>query len=108
MVGPISPAEIPEYKKVVVPAQVFKAFNNLITLNYCNKKSVVRQSDVINKIIDVFAKEGDASVTKELILAQGWLNIESAYESTGWTVQYDKPEYGETWEARFTFTEKTA
>ncbi len=47
---------------------------------------------------------GDAGkVSRESIIANHWLDVETHYQAAGWKVAYDKPAYNENYPACFTF-----
>ena len=89
----ITPEQVAKAKPRQIPKEVFDAFDALIVENYVSGKSVVRQSDVVERV----------TKTRYEFKTE-WLNVESAYESVGWRVEYDKPAYNETYPASFTFT----
>lgn len=93
MPGPISPNEVAGLKKSNIPEFVFEAFNELIARDYQRGEATVRQKDVVELICK--KKEG---LTAQAVDDSGWLNVEEAYESDGWSVDYD--------EALFTFKKK--
>lgn len=59
----------------------------------------VMQDDVIDRIL---TKLPDA--TREQLFERGWLDVEEAYRRKGWTVEYDKPGFNESYRASFTFS----
>lgn len=46
------------------------------------------------------------NVKRQEIFDNGWLDIETVYEDSGWSVEYDKPGYNESYEASWTFKPK--
>ncbi len=98
-VQPISPDEVGLAKVVATPDEVFQAFNTLIALNYVGGYSTVKQDDVM-ELLEA------TSLVRADIFKNGWLNVEEAYRSVGWTVEYDKPAYNESYPATFTFRKK--
>jgi hypothetical protein len=99
-VNPITPEEAHEKKASTIPDFVIEAFNELIAENFNGKSSTVGQSDVIDRITT------KNSIERHVIFRNNWLDVESVYEQSGWSVVYDKPGYNETYEATFTFTKK--
>lgn len=77
-----------------IPEEVFEAFNELIT----EKRGHVMQDDVVDRIL---SKMPD--VTRDQLFERGWLDVEEAYRRKGWTVEYDKPGFNESYRASFTF-----
>lgn len=100
---PITPQEIAEQKGKVIPSEVFESFNELIVKRYCNGKAIMAQDEVVSLIL---AKRPNN--TRSEIFNEGWLDVESVYEGAGWTVDYDKPGYNESYPAVFTFHAKAA
>jgi hypothetical protein len=100
-IKPIKPSEVVDLKKNLFPDFVIEAFNELIAKNFRNKESVVRQLDVVNLIL-----EKNSNVTENDISNNNWLDVEDAYRSEGWSVEYDKPGYNESYPATFTFKVK--
>jgi hypothetical protein len=92
---PITPDEAEVREDV--PGEVFDAFNELIREGH----GTVKQVDVVTRILFKMPH-----VERHEIFNRGWLNVEGAYRKAGWTVQYDKPGYNESYEAYFTFTRR--
>lgn len=95
--SPVTPEQVAKKKGQHIPKVVFDAFDALIIQNYADGKSVVIQSEVVERV-----KKTRQDFNSD------WLNVEAAYEAIGWTVDYDKPAYNETYAAKFTFTAKRA
>lgn len=101
----ISPKDIGKYKAKSFPYFVFEAFNECIAENYTNGKAIVKQDDVINRILgkqDIPDHEVPGYYRRE-IFDKGWLNIEEVYREQGWKVTYDKPGYNESYGAFWEF-----
>lgn len=95
--SPITPKLVAKKKADQIPSEVFDAFDALIIQNYCDGKAIVLQKVVVEQ------------VKKSLPdFKPHWLNVEAAYESVGWKVEYDRPGFNETYGAKFTFTAKAA
>lgn len=93
--SPITPQQVAKKKGRYIPKVVFDAFDALIVTNYADGKAVVLQREVVERVKKTLPD-----------FKNDWLNVESAYEAIGWTVDYDKPAYNETYPATFTFTAK--
>lgn len=98
MSKPISPDAIGAEQAVQFPAAVFDAFNAEIASRFSNDRATVLQAAVVTRLV-----AGGAFTRKE-IFESGYLNIEEAYRAAGWDVEYDKPGYNESGEAKFVFT----
>lgn len=96
-IKPIKPSEIAEGKASVIPDYVFDVFNREISKAYADGRSVVVQ----NAVVDALVKRGH---DRNAVFNCGWLNVEESYRAAGWDVEYDKPGYNESGEAKFTFT----
>lgn len=93
---PITPDEVGKRARAIIPPFVIKAFNDLIVLNWYNGEAVVSQKDVVAEIKKIEIRGFKTT----------WLNVEPLYEEYGWTVEYDKPGYNETYDAKFTFRKR--
>lgn len=100
MIEPIKPEEIAEAKAKYFPDFVIESVNALIAGCYTNGRANIKQKDIIAEII----KRG--SITRDEIFDKGYLNFEEIYRSAGWSVNYDKPAYNESYDANFTFKKK--
>lgn len=98
-VCPIKPDEVTMEKEKAFPDAVLDSFNELITQNWNGCSAVIRLADVVALMV----KKG---LRKKEIFGKGWLDVENAYESVGWSVKYDRPAYDESYPATFTFKHK--
>lgn len=103
MVKPISPVEAEELRLKTIPDEVYEAFNALIVDRWDGESAVVTQPEVsqeIKKRLKASGKSprGDFSMS--------WLDVEPAYRKEGWSVDFEKPGYNETFSARFIFKKK--
>jgi len=99
LAGPIKPKEIPDAKVESFPDAVWESFNELITQRFVGNSATIKQGDVV----ELMVKKG---LNREEIYSKGWLNVESAYQAAGWSVEYDKPGFNETYSATFTFRKR--
>ena len=95
-IKPITPDHVVREQKNAFPNEVFEAFNELISRECVGGDGVIKQSDVVALMVKKGLKRKD-------IFDNGWLNVESIYQSAGWKVEYEKPGFNETFEANFTF-----
>lgn len=95
---PITPAEVISKKRETIPAAVFDVFNEAITEAWNGGHAVVNQEHVALSIADRL------QISKTEVYDRGYLDIEELYRAAGWTVQYDKPGYNETYPATFKFS----
>jgi hypothetical protein len=100
MSKPITPKQASFRTKAPIPDEVFDAFNELISENLNAGYAVVRQKDVVARILE---KLKNSPTVRQDVFDKGWLNIEPMYQKAGWDVKYDKPGYNEDYEATFEF-----
>lgn len=103
MIEPIKPQEITLAKAKIFPDFVLQSFNELIAENFTNGRAVVKQPDVIARMVKNAASE---DVTRNVIFDRGWLNVEEIFRDAGWKVTCDKPSYNEDYVAFFEFKVK--
>jgi hypothetical protein len=104
---PISPNEVVDAKLDAIPEIVIFAFNELVAKNWNGYKSVVKQEDAIQLVIQKWQENGDERDAREqrgAIFRNHMLDIEDIYRAKGWNVEYDKPGYNESYDAFYTFT----
>lgn len=99
-VHPIKPEDVAVEKQRTIPDEVFSSFNELIAQKWDGHSATIKQDDVVALIV----KKG---LSKKEISDKGWLDVEDAYRSFGWYVEYDKPGYNESYPATFTFKRKS-
>lgn len=99
MSKPITPGEVGEEKQLHIPDAVFDAFNAEIALRYVSGQATVKQNAVVERLVA-------GGMTRSEIFDNGWLNVEDAYRSAGWDVEYDKPGWDENYDAFFVFKRK--
>lgn len=101
MVKPISPKEATTQKRQDMPDAVIETWNRLIAKKFNGNNSVtIKQNEI------VAALAASNGVDRQTVFDLGWLDIEDLYRSVGWTVEYDKPGYNESYEAFFVFKKK--
>jgi hypothetical protein len=98
-IQPIKPKEVADYKRENFPNEVFEAFNELIVENAGPGEIVVKQKDVVKRMVD-------KGLNRDEIYKKGWLDIEDVYRKAGWKVGYDKPGYNESYDAFFVFKQR--
>ncbi len=98
-VKPISPEGFVDQKNKSIPEKVIEVVNKLLTLSSTSKHIVILQKDIISELI----KNG---FDEDEIFKNHWLDFESLYRDAGWNVEYDKPGFNESYEARFIFSSK--
>lgn len=101
-VKPISPSEVAEIKKDLLPDFVIETWNNTIAKFWNGSYAMIFQ----NKIITELLEKSPILITRNEIFDEHWLDVEDIYIAEGWNVKYDKPAYNENYEPTFKFSKK--
>lgn len=99
MITPIKPSEVASKKQVTFPDAVIETFNELIVENFSGGSATVDEDEAVKRMVKKGLKRAE-------IYKKGWLDVEEVYEAQGWSVNYDKPGYNETYPASFEFSKK--
>lgn len=93
-IAPIKPSEaVKAWNDRSIPDAVFKAFNELIVekwyhFSFPTAKDYgyarINQKDVVDRIIEL-----EPDITRDMIFAKKWLDIEARFQSYGWKVGYE-------------------
>jgi len=104
-VKPISPSEVLEKKRDSMPEEMLEAVNELIVKKWNGREATFKQDDVLDLY---FAKKGEnnISMNRTKVFDNHWMDFEDIYRKEGWSVEYDKPAYNESYDATFTFKKK--
>jgi hypothetical protein len=97
----ISPNEIMENLDEIIPDFVIESVNSLLKKKFRGSAITIKQDELIKEI-----KGRNPSVNREELFNNKWLDFESLFEESGWSVKYDKPGYRENYDAYFEFTPK--
>lgn len=97
---PITPEEVTKEKQRFIPDEVFEVFNELIAKHWNGHSATIYQKAVCAMIA------AKMHVSTDYVYTQQWLDIEDIYREAGWSVEYDKPAYCESYEAYFKFRRK--
>jgi hypothetical protein len=100
MSRPIRPDEVGQQQRSIIPEVVFDTINELIAVNWDGRSAVVKQEELVARICSRLG------CLKDDVFKRKLLNFEEAYRAEGWSVDYDKPGYNETYSATFTFHRK--
>lgn len=108
---PITPVEAAA--GLHVPDFVVAVVNRLIAEAFDGRAAVLKQDTVIAGILATgpsVKRHGIGTVKADRadVFNRGWLNFEGLYEEAGWSVEYDKPAYNETYAAVFRFTRRSS
>jgi len=99
-VAPITPDEAKKLKNHSIPDEVIKAFNDMIVEKLSSGRAVIKQKDVVARIVAA------TQITEDQLFDNHWLDVEDVFRKAGWTVKYDKPAYCENYDAYFEFSRK--
>lgn len=108
MTKPITPAEAAKKKISSIPDEVFEVFNEMIAEKLRGGYATIMQGEAALRVLNRINKNraDNDKVTRGQLFDNGWMDVEPHYEKAGWSVEYDKPGYCETYEASFTFKKK--
>lgn len=98
-----TPEDVLKKRVETFPDYVIDAFNDLLTENYQEDETIIKQEDAIRKILEYST---DDELTRETIFKKHYLDIESLYRNNGWEVDYEKPAFDERFEPYFIFMPK--
>ncbi len=102
MTKPITPAEANARAAEAFPPEVFEAVNGLLKLRANGPGCItLTQEEVIKAVRALMPKASRSDLFKK-----GWLDFKQAYRAAGWSVEYDKPGYNESYKASWEFTPK--
>lgn len=97
----LSPAEVKKQQVADIPDFVIEAVNQMLLKKFDGRKAIIRQPDLVKLICD-----NNQSVSEQDLYDNKWLDFESIFQKSGWKVKYDKPGYGEDYDAYFEFVKK--
>ena len=99
---PLTPIEVRAKHVESIPGFVIEAFNQLLV----NKSKVNSKSTTItqDEAMELVLKLAPIGTSRSDIFEKGWMDIEPIFKAYGWTVEYDKPAYCETYKAHYIFS----
>lgn len=98
--GPITPDDARSGKASSIPDAVFDVVNELLSERFNESSIRIDQADIVKRICERM------KLTSQQVFDNGWLDFESAYRGAGWSVEYDKPGFNETYEPTFIFKQE--
>jgi hypothetical protein len=103
MTKPITPDEVEQSRTADFPPEVLDAFNEEIKKRWNGLEAVVKQKDVVDRIVKALG------ITPKEVGDRDLLDVEEVYRRNGWRVDYDKPGFNDGWyEPTFTFRKSRA
>lgn len=96
MVEPIKPSEALGERKF--PDAVIEAFNECIKRNLRGNYATIKQDEVITEIVARIPLSN-----REYVFDNHLLDVEDVYRKHGWSVKYEKPSIGDSFDAYFEF-----
>lgn len=100
MVEPISPSDVKKF----IPDFIIETVNKLIVEKWDGDEAVILQDDIMD-IVSSNDPDNDKPSRQE-VFDKGWLDFEPLYRERGWSVEYDKPGFNESYKAKFIFKPK--
>lgn len=82
-----------------IPPELYDTVNEFIKQRSSDNPITITQKEVMEALLARMPH-----VTRQHVWDHRWLDFESAYKKAGWKVVYDKPGYGETYEAFWEFS----
>ena len=104
-VKPLSPDEVLEKKQESIPDEMLEAINEMIVKKWNGSEATFRQEDLVALYLSKVG-ENDIQKSRDKIFENHWMDFEDVYRKNGWSVEYDKPAYNESYPATFTFKKK--
>lgn len=99
---PFSPADAKRaFENEVMPAAVINAVNELLTEHYESYSINLLKDDIIDRIIEL-----DPKLDRQIIIDKNYLDFENIFREAGWNVEYNSPDYTESFPQSFTFKQK--
>lgn len=98
----IKPEEIREACAKALDSRVEQVVDELLVKHWNGREATFKQDDVIKELV----LRHHPTLTRGIIFAEKLLDFEEAYRAAGWSVEYDKPAYNETYPATFTFKKR--
>jgi hypothetical protein len=85
-------------KQDIIPEAVFDVINRLIVQKMdSNYSSRVTHDEIVNEVSRAL------NLSRQEIFERHYLDVEDSYRAVGWSVEYDKPAYNESYGAYFIF-----
>lgn len=100
MIEAISPDDIAIKKAEVLPDQVVEIFNKVIAENWNGHKSYFKVKEILPRLANAL------DCSSDFIFEKHYLDVEDVYKQKGWTVRYEQPCIGDTFDAFFEFTKR--
>lgn len=100
MSKPIRPDEVTSLKAQTLPDEVFDVFNAAIAKHWDGRSATFTQDEVVAALAEKL------STSREDLYARKLLDVEDVYRAAGWSVEYNRPGYNETYRATFTFSRR--
>lgn len=102
---PISPEKVEQIRIHEMPEAIIQATNELIVRSWNGRSATVKVDEIIDQYFRV-VREDDNKMTRKELFDKHYLDIEPAYREAGWKVQFEKPDYTESFPSYFVFSKK--
>lgn len=100
-IKPITPSEAME-ENAGIPDYVVQAVNNLIKEKYHGRNSFI----ITQKEVDRETRKVNPKVNINYLYDNNLFDFEQLYGKFGWSVEFDKAGYNETYDSYYTFKPK--
>lgn len=102
---PITPQKVEDIRIHEMPEAIIQATNELIVRKWNGTSATVKVDEIISHYFNVTGEEKTASARKGLF-DKHYLDIEPAYREAGWKVKFESPDYTESFDSYFVFSNK--
>jgi len=103
-VKPISPDEAYKERVFSIPDEIIETVNQLLIKNVSKGgHATILQKDIESLALGKFLANGKV-VSASSMYENGWLDFEDQFRAAGWKVEYDRPGYGDSYDANFKFS----
>ena len=102
---PISPEKVEQIRIHEMPEAIIQATNELIVRSWNGRSATVKVEEIVDQYFRVSGEEKNAA-TRGKLFDKHYLDIEPAYREAGWKVEFEKPDYTESFPSYFVFSKK--
>lgn len=100
MTKPLSPSDVESAKAKTIPPQIIETANALIAERWNGREATFTLHELGKRARDKLGMDPKTD------FEDGHLDIEPIFRKAGWVVEFDRPGYNETYDARFTFRKR--
>lgn len=102
-ITPLTPAEVKAKAIESIPSEMIQAVNELLIENASRHSITIHTKDIITRFRKLANGKYDhvANVSEK-----GWLDFEPLFRNAGWSISFNSPDRGESFESYFRFNYK--